>query len=78
MNSCDACTDKTRAYRLSIQDYLKEYYTNTMIIVVSEGIRIYDEQRYEYQREKIQCPLYESLICRLEWFSIKRLSSVRQ
>ena len=66
LKSCDKCTDKHRVYRLNIKDYLKEMIKVIMRIVSvfkKEGLRIYDEGQYEYQREQIQCPLCEFMIC---------------
>ena len=44
----------------------------------NEGIRIYDELQYGYQRLKIECPLCESMMCRSKLCSIRRLGSVSQ
>ena len=70
---------KTRAYNHEDEDDLKDYNIQYMISCLSnEGIGNYDELQYEYHRMKMQCTLCESMISRLQWFSIKRQQSVSQ
>ena len=62
LKSCDSCTAKARAYRLTVQELFKEKLGNSSI--KNEGIHRDDELRYEYYKMESPCPLCECMLCR--------------